>query len=465
MIQKSAPEHATTPAQAPGVALDTLSWPQAEAVLTPTTVAVVPLGAATKEHGPHLPLNTDWLQVEHLKRCVMAAAPVVVLPTIAYSHYPAFTDYPGSVSLDAATARDTVLGIARSLARHGVRRVYVINYGISTNGPLQAAAQTLAEEGVLLRFTDLTQAGPVKAALQRQQGDGTHADVVETSVMLHIAPEVVDMSLAVRDQHPDRGPGGLTRDPQGSGVYSPSGIYGDPTGANAALGAQLVDELLQAILRDIATLQSALPPAPTETPDSVLRFWFGRPLDADTDSAAVSAQQSPLWWKKDPATDAAIRTRFAAWTTRAASGALDGWARTPEGRLALIVLTDQFPRNMYRNTPQAFAFDTLARRWCLQGLQRGDDQALPPIARVFFYLPLEHAETEADQAHAVALYQALARAVPPADTAQFLGTLDFAQRHQAIVARFGRFPHRNAILGRTSTPEELAFLAQPGSSF
>ena len=227
-------------------------------MLTSDTVAVIPLGAATKEHGPHLPLNTDWLQVEHLKRRVMAAADVVVLPTIAYSHYPAFADYPGSVSLDAATARDTVLGIARSLVRHGVRRIYVINYGISTNGPLRAAAQTLAEEGVLLRFTDLTQAGPVKAALQRQQGEGTHADLIETSVMLHVAPEVVDMARAVRDQHPDCGPGGLSRDPLGSGLYSPSGIWGDPTGATAELGAQLVDELLQAILHDIAALRSGV---------------------------------------------------------------------------------------------------------------------------------------------------------------------------------------------------------------
>ena len=465
MIQKIAAKHPGTPAKALGVALDTLTWPQAEAVLTADTVAVIPLGAATKEHGPHLPLNTDWLQVEHLKRQVMAAADVVVLPTIAYSHYPAFTDYPGSVSLDAATARDTLLGIARSLARHGVRRVYVINYGISTNGPLQAAAETLAEEGVLLRFTDLTQAGPVKAALQRQQGDGSHADVVETSVMLHVAPEVVDMSLAVRDQHPDRGPGGLTRDPQGPGVYSPSGTYGDPTGATAELGAQLVGELLQAILQDIAALRGAVPPAPAETPGSVLAFWFGGPLEAATNGATVAAQQAALWWQKDPATDAAIRTRFAGWTARAASGALDAWAHTPRGRLALIVLTDQFPRNVYRDTPQAFAFDALARRWCQQGLQRGDDQALRPIERVFFYLPLEHSEALADQERAVALMHALTQAVPPAQAEAFHSYSRFAERHHAIVARFGRFPHRNAILGRPSTPEEASFLTQPGSGF
>lgn len=465
MIQKPAVTHPGRAASTPGIALDALTWPEAEAVLTPDTVAVIPLGAATKEHGPHLPLNADWLQVEHLKRRVMAAAEVVVLPTLAYSHYPAFTDYPGSVSLDAATARDTVLGIARSLARHGVRRLYVINYGISTNGPLRAAAQTLAEEGVSLHFTDLTQAGPVKAALQRQQGEGTHADLIETSVMLHVAPEVVDMARAVRDQHPDRGPGGLSRDPLGRGLYSPSGVWGDPTGATAEHGAQLVDEMLQAILKDIAALRSAAPPTPTETPDSVLAYWFGGPLNADTDGAAVAAQQAALWWQKDPATDAAIRARFAAWTARAASGALDAWAHTPRGRLALLVLTDQFPRNMYRDSPQAFAFDALARRWCLDGLQRGDDQALPPIARVFFYLPLEHSEELADQVRAVALMRALSQAVPPAQAEAFSSYSRFAERHHAIVARFGRFPHRNAVLGRPSTPEEVAFLQTPGSSF
>ena len=448
-----------------GVALASLSWPQAQAVLTPDTVAVIPLGAATQDHGPHLPLDTDWLQVEYLKNRVLEQAAVVVLPTIAYSHYPAFTDYPGSVSLDAATARDTVLGIARSLARHGVRRFYVLNYGISTNGPLRAAAQALAEEGVLLHFTDLTRAGPVKAALQRQQGAGSHADLVETSVMLHVAPEVVQMALAVRDQHADNGPGGLTRDPQGAGTYSPSGIYGDPTGATAALGAQLVQELLAGVLGDIAALRTAPLPAPAETPDSVLTFWFGGVLDATADDVAIAARQSALWWKKEPAVDAAIRTRFAAWTARAASGVLDHWAHTPHGRLALIVLCDQFPRNMYRDTPQAFAFDALARRWCAQGLLRGDDQALRPIERVFFCLPLEHAEDLADQQQMVALLQALARQVPPAYAETFAGFVQYAERHRAVVARFGRFPHRNAILGRPSTPEETAFLTQPGSSF
>ena len=247
-----------------GVELARLSWQQAQAVVTPATVAVIPLGAATKEHGPHLPLNTDWLQVEYLAQQVLAQADVLLLPTIAYSYYPAFVEYPGSVSLGVAAARDTVLGICQSLARHGVRRFYVINYGISTNGPLRAAAQTLAEQGALLHFTDLTQGGPVKQALQQQQGVGSHADLVETSVMLFVAPEVVNMALAVPDQHPENGPGGLTRDPRGPGVYSPSGTYGNPVGATRERGEQVVHELLQSLLREIEHLRGTALPVPSK---------------------------------------------------------------------------------------------------------------------------------------------------------------------------------------------------------
>jgi uncharacterized protein (DUF924 family) len=198
-----------------------------------------------------------------------------------------------------------------------------------------------------------------------------------------------------------------------------------------------------------------------ETPASILAFWFG---SAATD-AAVAQAQSSLWWQKNPATDAAIRARFAAWTEQAASGALDGWRATPQGLLALIVLTDQFPRNMYRGTPQSFAFDALALGWCKEGLASGAHLQLRPIERVFFYLPLEHSEVLADQQQAVAMMGALAAAVPADQREPFNGFANYAERHQAVVARFGRFPHRNAILGRASTPEEMAFLREPGSSF
>lgn len=206
----------------------------------------------------------------------------------------------------------------------------------------------------------------------------------------------------------------------------------------------------------------------TETAASIRRFWFGADLDADggeRDDAAVAAAQSPMWWRKAPETDRAIRERFATALARAAAGELDTWAATPRGRLALILLTDQFPRNIHRDTAQAFAYDGLARAWCVDGLAQGADRTLRPIERVFFYLPLEHSESLADQERAVALFRALAEQADAASRATFDGYLDYAERHRDIIARFGRFPHRNRLLGRPSTEAETAFLREPGSSF
>ncbi|QAU33092.1 DUF924 family protein [Janthinobacterium sp. 17J80-10] len=198
-----------------------------------------------------------------------------------------------------------------------------------------------------------------------------------------------------------------------------------------------------------------------ETPESILAFWFGTAAD----DAAVAAAQSKLWWAKDAATDALMHQRFESTLAMAASGALADWGGTPQGRLALILLTDQFSRNMYRDSAAAFAYDALALAWCRQGLDLGIDQRLRPIERVFFYLPLEHSETLDDQALSVALFGRLLQQVPPEQRTVFEGFHDFAERHRVIIARFGRFPHRNAILGRASTVEETAFLQEKGSSF
>lgn len=198
-----------------------------------------------------------------------------------------------------------------------------------------------------------------------------------------------------------------------------------------------------------------------ETPLSITQFWFG---DSD-DDRLTGQRQAPLWWSKNDALDREIRQRFAVPLAAAARGELDGWAATAQGLLALILLTDQFPRNMYRGDARSFAFDALARRWCRLALEKSLDQALRPIERVFVYLPLEHSEALADQELALTLFQALLRGVPAERQDIYAGYLDFAQRHHAIIARFGRFPHRNAVLGRSSTPQELEFLAGPNSSF
>lgn len=198
-----------------------------------------------------------------------------------------------------------------------------------------------------------------------------------------------------------------------------------------------------------------------QTPAAIVDFWFGQ----DIDDAKTASQQAALWWSKNAAVDADIKQRFESSMLAAAAGSLHAWTETAVGRLALILLTDQMPRNSYRDTPQAFAFDALARSWCKAGLEQRVDLQLCPIQRVFFYLPLEHSESLQDQDLSVQLFSALANEVATDLQPTFAWYLQFAQRHRTIIQRFGRFPHRNEILQRQSTQEEKKFLLEPGSGF
>lgn len=197
------------------------------------------------------------------------------------------------------------------------------------------------------------------------------------------------------------------------------------------------------------------------TPDAVLDFWFGVPGSA----AEVAARQRPLWFAKSAANDQIVVERFAETLVAAGKGELDGWAATPRGRLALIVVLDQFPHHIHRDHGQSFAYDALSLALALEMIQRGKDTQLTPIERVFVYLPLEHAESIEMQDQSVALYEQLAHEAAAAERGLFDGFLDYARKHRDVVARFGRFPHRNELLGRPSTPEEIEFLKQPGSRF
>lgn len=193
-------------------------------------------------------------------------------------------------------------------------------------------------------------------------------------------------------------------------------------------------------------------------PQSVLTTWF------PNDPAAAQK----LWWGKDEAIDADLRERFGSTLAAARRGELDGWAETARGRLALIIVLDQMSRNIHRGSPEAFAGDAQARALTHAGVERGHDRELSPEERVFMYLPLEHSESVDDQDLCVRLMRTLADEVAAEDPElgkRYAYYLTFADRHREIVVRFGRFPHRNAILGRESTEEELAFLKEPGSSF
>jgi uncharacterized protein (DUF924 family) len=187
------------------------------------------------------------------------------------------------------------------------------------------------------------------------------------------------------------------------------------------------------------------------TAADVLAFWFGEP---------PASQPRAEWFRKDAAFDGLIRQRFAATIETALAGGLQDWDATDGGALARIVVLDQFTRNTLRDTPGAFAGDTLALSAARALVARGGDLALTPLQRPFVYLPFEHAEDMAVQHESMRLFSALAAAEPAMADAQL-----WAQKHFDIVQRFGRYPHRNAILGRVSTPEEVAFLSQPGSGF
>ena len=186
----------------------------------------------------------------------------------------------------------------------------------------------------------------------------------------------------------------------------------------------------------------------------VLDFWFGEPGSATQGVARAE------WFRKSAAFDAEIAQRFGRLVEQALRGDLLGWAAKPESALARIVVLDQFTRNTFRDSPRAFAGDALALDAARAMVAAGHDAALLPVQRSFVYLPFEHAEDLALQEESVRLFTQLHAVAPAMDS-----VLEYAHRHRAVIARFGRFPHRNAALARVSTAEELAFLEQPGSGF
>ena len=190
------------------------------------------------------------------------------------------------------------------------------------------------------------------------------------------------------------------------------------------------------------------------SPADILAFWFGLPGEPEY------GQPRSAWFRKDAGFDDEIRGRFLPAVDAALAGELTAWADDRQGLLALLILLDQFPRNLFRGEAKAFAGDPQARRLAETTLANGWDKDLSAVEKLFVYLPFEHSESLADQERSVALFSALAAGHPGCD-----GFLDYAWRHHEVIARFGRFPHRNAALGRPSTPEEASYLAQPGSGF
>jgi uncharacterized protein (DUF924 family) len=197
--------------------------------------------------------------------------------------------------------------------------------------------------------------------------------------------------------------------------------------------------------------------------DEILGFWFGETLRSTAPD--VVAERSALWFFATDDFDRAIRDRFGALPDRALVGEFDVWCDRPESALALTLILDQFPRNLFRDSPRAFAFDAKARGIAAAALAAGFDEALPLLQSWFLSLPFEHSEDPADQARSVALVESLLERAPAELESTLRRSLDFARRHLVVIERFGRFPHRNAVLGRESTPEEVAYLEAGGETF
>lgn len=195
--------------------------------------------------------------------------------------------------------------------------------------------------------------------------------------------------------------------------------------------------------------------------DAVLEFWFRE----QALSAPQIDRRMDIWFSEDPVFDHEIEKEFADEVAKACKGELDHWAAKPLGRLALIILIDQFRRNIYRNTAQAFSKDPLALKLCVQGAMEKQDQDLTPIQKVFFYMPLQHAESRKVQAKSVQLYKRLAESVSPTYRETFMTVTQFAELHKDIIDQFGRFPHRNKMLNRENTPEEDQYLTGDSPDF
>ncbi len=195
--------------------------------------------------------------------------------------------------------------------------------------------------------------------------------------------------------------------------------------------------------------------------DAILTFWFREQVL----SAPQIDRRMDVWFGEDSVFDHEIKKEFADDVEKASAGKLDHWADEPRGRLALIILLDQFRRNIYRGTLDAFALDKMALKLCVEGAMAKKDKGLTPIQQVFFYMPLQHAESKKVQAKSVAIFRRLAEAVSPTYRETFETVATFAELHHDIIEQFGRFPHRNKLLGRENTPEEDEYLAGDSPDF
>ena len=279
-----------------GIYLETISWTAARQQLTPDAVVVLPLGAGAKEHGPHLPLSTDYLQAEAYAKVIAQQRKVIITPVVSYGFYPAFLKYPGSTSTTFETATNTVVQIVRSLAAYGPRRFYIINIGVSTTPTLLTAAKILAEEGIVLYYSQYDRPGFEKAELPfRTKTYSGHADELETSNVLAIHPELVDMSKAVNDSSMKGKSGSMTPVRIEGGNLNTSGINGYAALATPEKGRRGMEAFANELIREIDSVSTCpLPNAVDRT--ALYANYTGTYVDKAGTQLIISQKDNRLYY-------------------------------------------------------------------------------------------------------------------------------------------------------------------------
>jgi creatinine amidohydrolase len=274
--------------------LEDISWTKAKEILTPEAVVVIPVGAGAKEHGPHLPLSADFIQAEGCAKLLALERKVFIAPTINYGYYPAFLNYTGSTSLSFSTSIDVVLQVIRSMAGYGIRRFYVINIGVSTTPTLERAAKILAEEGLLLYFSRYDRPNFEKAEQPlRSRPYGGHADEIETSNLLYLRPDLVDMSKAVDDSSDKNNPGLMAPFPIEGGVVNISGITGYATLGTKDKGRLYMNAYTKEVIKEIDSISTCnLPIAKDRTAE--YKIYEGAYTDSRGNTVIVSQKDKLL---------------------------------------------------------------------------------------------------------------------------------------------------------------------------
>lgn len=276
--------------------LETISWTEAQKVLNPDQVVLIPLGAGSKEHGPHLPLSTDFLQAEAYKIGVAGQRKLIVTPTVNYGFYPAFIKFPGSTSLHFSTSTDMIVQLVHYLAAYGPKRFYIINVGVSTTPTLHKAAEILAEEGILLYYSDYDREGFVNTEKGIKTKEfGGHADEIETSNILAVKPEWVHMDKAVNDSSGKGGAGPLTPVPVEGGLYVPSGINGYAALGTAAKGKKAIKAFTEELIREIDSISTCPLPLPKDN-TAIYKQYEGTYTSGSGINLIISQKDNKLYF-------------------------------------------------------------------------------------------------------------------------------------------------------------------------